>query len=93
MARQIRISRDLVRDAAGQPAVRNQLGTIARRVATRAESLANSEDVSLNTWVEEGDRPEWRPQAVVYGDNAEQEFGSSRTQRRRILGRAAEEER
>lgn len=88
---QIRISRDFVREAAAQPAVRKQLGVIARRVANQAESIAGREGVRLNTWVVEGTRPEWRPQAVVYGDNAEQEWGSSRMQRRRIMGRAAEE--
>ena len=90
MAREIKVSRDLVRQAADQPAVRRQLGEIARRVARRAELLAASEGVEMETWVEEGTRPGWRPQAVVYGDNVEQEFGSARAERRRILGRAAE---
>lgn len=92
MAKKIQISREFVREAAGQPAVRSQLGTIANRVARRAESMAAGEGVDLNTWVEEGDRPGWRPQAVVYGDNVEQEWGSSRSDRFRIMGRAAEQE-
>lgn len=84
------ISRDYVRAAANQPAVREQLAVVARRVKARADSLASAEGVEMNTRVEVGTRPGWRPQAVVYGDNAEQEWGSSRTERRRIMGRAAE---
>lgn len=90
MAKKIEISRDYVRAAANNEAVRRQLGVAARRVKARADSLAGAEGVEMNTWVEEGTRPGWRPQAVVYGDNAEQEWGSSRSDRRRIMGRAAE---
>lgn len=87
----IEISRDFVREAADQPAVREALRRTADRVRRRADGLAASEGVSMNTWVEESTRPGWRPQAVVYGDNSEQEWGSSREDRRRIMGRAAEE--
>ena len=86
----LEISRDYVRAAANNETVRAQLGVVARRVKARADSLAGAEGVEMNTWVEEGTRPGWRPQAVVYGDNAEQEWGSSRSDRRRIMGRAAE---
>ena len=86
MPRKIEISRDFIREAAGQPAVREALRKTADRVRRRADSLAAAEGVQMNTWVEEGTRPGWRPQAVVYGDNAEQEFGSSRQDRRRIMG-------
>lgn len=86
----LEISRDYVRAAANNEAVRAQLGVVARRVKARADALAAAEDVEMETWVEEGTRPGWRPQAVVYGDNVEQEFGSSREARRRIMGRAAE---
>lgn len=89
MAR-LEISREYVREAANQPGVRAQLGVVARRIKARADALAGAEGVEMNTWVEEGTRPGWRPQAVVYGDNVEQEFGSSREDRRRIMGRAAE---
>lgn len=91
MAREVEISRDFIRAAAQQPAVRQSLRQTADRVARRAESLAGAEGIELHTWVEEGTRPGWRPQAIVYGDNAEQEWGSSRQDRRRIMGRAAEE--
>ena len=37
-----------------------------------------------------GTRPGGRQYVNVIGDNVEQEWGSSRTERRRILGRAAE---
>ncbi len=91
MARKIEISRDFVRAAARHEAVTRQLRVIGDRVKTRAESLAAAEDVKMELWIEEGERPGWRPQVVVYGDNPEQEFGSARADRRRILGRAAEE--
>jgi len=86
----VEVSREFIREAAGQPVVRQALRRTAERIARRAEAMAASEDVELETWIEEGTRPEWRPQAVVYGDNFEQEWGSSRHERRRILGRAAE---
>lgn len=88
---EIEVSREYVQKAAQHGVVVKQLGMIARRVKSRADSLAAAEDVEMNTWIEEGQRPGWRPQAVVYGDNPEQEFGSSRADRRRIMGRAAEE--
>lgn len=91
MPRKIEISRDFIREAAGQPIVRQALRQTAERVRRRADSLAASEGVPMNTWIEEGTRPGWRPQAQVYGDNTEQEYGSSRQDRRRIMGRAAEE--
>lgn len=86
----LEISREYVRAAANNEAVRQHLGEVARRVKARADSLASAEGVEMRTWVEEGTRPGWRPQAVVYSDNGEQEWGSSRTERRRIMGRAAE---
>jgi|GEM_PF-2104976 len=91
MSKKIEISRDFVRAAARHEAVTGQLRVIGERVMRRAKNLAASEGVSMEFWLEQGERPAWRPQVVVYGDNVEQEFGSSRTDRRRILGRAAEE--
>lgn len=91
MARKIEISRDFVRAAARHETVTKHLRTIGDRVKSRAESLAASEDVEMEVWVEEGERPGWRPQVVVYADDVEQEFGSARAERRRILGRAGEE--
>lgn len=91
MARKIEISRDFVRAAARHEAVTSQLRVIGDRVKNRAQNIAASEGVEMNVWVEEGERPGWRPQVVVYGDNPEQEFGSARADRRRILGRAGEE--
>ena len=91
MSKKIEISRDFVRAAARHEAVTKQLRVVGDRIAKRAESLAVSENVPMEVWVEQGERPGWRPQVVVYGDNTEQEFGSARADRRRILGRAGEE--
>ena len=91
MARKVEVSRDFVRAAARHEAVTNQLRVIGDRVKNRAQNIAASEEVEMDVWVEQGERPGWRPQVVVYGDNTEQEFGSARADRRRILGRAGEE--
>lgn len=87
---EVNITPEFIASAMRHEAVRQHLGVIARRIQKRAETLASSEGVDMDFWVEEGTRPKGRPQAIVYGDNAEQEWGSSRADRRRILGRAAE---
>lgn len=91
MADDIEITPGFIESAMRQEAVIKQLGVIAQSVKRRADALAGAEDVSMETWIEESVRPKGRPQAVVYGDNAEQEYGSSRSDRFRIMGRAAEE--
>lgn len=89
MAR-VEISREFIEAAMRDESVARQLRVVADRVKRRADLLAASEGVEMELWVEESVRPKGRPQAVVYGDNAEQEYGSAREERRRILGRAAE---
>ena len=88
---EVEISRAFVEAAMRHPGVVEHLGVVARRIKDRADQLAANEGVDLETWVEQNTRPKGRPQAVVYGDNVEQEWGSSRSDRRRILGRAGEE--
>lgn len=90
MSARVEITREYIGEAMRHPGVVAQLRVLADRVAKNAESLAGSEGVEMNTWVEESVRPKGRPQAVVYGDNQEQEWGSSRVDRRRIMGRAGE---
>jgi hypothetical protein len=62
----------------------------ARKVQSRAEGIASSEGVDLSAKVTSGVRPKGRPYARVSSDNVAQEFGNSKTARRRIMGRAAE---
>lgn len=87
----VEVSRELIQKAMQNETVVKHLRVIAERVKARADSLARSEGVEMNTWVKDSVRPGGRPQSQVYGDNTAQEYGDARTQRRRILGRAAEE--
>lgn len=86
----VEVSRELITDAMQSETVRSQLKVIAERVKRQADSIASSEGVNVEFEVKTGVRPGGRPQSQVYGDNVEQEWGSSRTDRRRVLGRAAE---
>ena len=86
----VEISREFIEEAMRHETVTKQLRAVADRVQRRADLLAGAEGVEMHTWVEESVRPGGRPQAQVYGDNEEQEYGTDRTERRRILGRAGE---
>lgn len=87
---EVEITYEFIQKAAQHPGVREQLQVVADRIASRARGLAASEDVTMEVTTKSGLRPKGRPYVNVIGDNAEQEWGSSRTGRRRILGRAAE---
>jgi hypothetical protein len=89
MAR-VEYSRDLILQAMQHPKTRAALASKAAQVRGRAEGLAGSEKVELNTSTSAGTRPKGRPYARVSSPNTAQEWGSSNTARRRILGRAAE---
>lgn len=69
--------------------VRAKLDRVADAVAAAAEGIAASEGVDANIGRESGTRPRGRPYARVTAD-AEQEHGSARTARRRVLGRAVQ---
>lgn len=86
----VNVTGELVRGAWGTAAVREALAAKAREVQARAEQIAASEGVELDAEVVEMTRPRGRPEARVQSANAAQEWGDSRTPRRRILGRAAE---
>lgn len=62
----------------------------ARRdqVKARAAAIMAAEGVAGELTTEEGVRPKGRPYARVTLDNADQEWGTSKTERRRILGRS-----
>ena len=65
--------------------------SIRRGVAEPDEdSMVMEEGVEMDVRTEAGVRPGGRPFVNVVGDNAEQEFGSSRMDRFRLLGRAGE---
>lgn len=89
MGAKVTLSSELILRAMQSETVRAALEEKAYDIANRADGIAANEDVDAETWVETGTRPKGRPFARVYAD-AEQEYGSMRMDRRRILGRAAE---
>lgn len=88
---EMEISAAYIKEAMQQPGVAVQLQVVADRVKARAESLADSEGVKMNVTTVAGIRPGGRPFVNVVSDNPDQEFGTSKTERRRILGRAGEQ--
>lgn len=89
MATRVQISDKTFTDAMQTRKVRAGLKVLAEKKQQRAESLASSEGVELDSRIVEGTRPKGRPYARVQSSNVAQEWGNSRVKRRRILGRAA----
>lgn len=87
---EVEITFEYIQQAANHPGVVKQLQVVADRVKARAESLAAAEGVEMEVTTRAGVRPGGRPFVNVEGDNEDQEFGSSRSGRFRILGRAGE---
>lgn len=77
-------------DAMRSPGVRNALREQAQAIASRARSINSAEGVKASVTTEHGTNARQRPYSRVLSTNAEAEFGTSRTARRRVLGRAAE---
>ena len=90
---EVRISRDLIVKAMTSQLTREALREKARKLASDADRLGRSEGVELNARVVEGTRPGGRPFANVESDNVAQEWGNRDTERRRVLGRIAEQNR
>lgn len=86
---ELEVSRELIQKAMQHQDVQAHLVVVAQRVASRAQSMANSEGVAMKVHVQSGVRPGGRPFANVVGDNAAQEFGDANTPRARILGRSS----
>ena len=86
---ELRITPEFIQAAAQSEGVRKVLAERRDRLARAAEALAASEDVEGEVSTSEGTRPKGRPYARVEFDNVDQEWGTSKTRRRRILGRAA----
>lgn len=87
---EVEISYEFIQKAAQHPDVAKQLQVVANRVKARAEQLAEKDGVDMKVTTEAGTRPGGRPFVNVVGDNPDQEYGSSRSGRFRILGRAGE---
>lgn len=84
------LSYEFVNRAANHPDVVRQLQVVADRIKKRAEGFAAGAGVKMKVGTRTGVRPEGRPFVDVIADNADQEFGTSRIGRLRILGRAGE---
>lgn len=87
---EVELSYEYIQKAANHPDVVKHLQVVANRVKARAEGLAAAEGVEMTLTTRAGVRPGGRPFVNVEGDNPDQEFGTSRTKRFRILGRAGE---
>ena len=90
MAQTIRISRDFLVQAMRSAPVRAGLEAKAEEVKARAEQLAAADGVAMTVTLDSKTRPRGRPAVNVVSDNVDQEFGTAKVARRRILGRAAE---
>ena len=88
----VRISRDLIVKAMQSDPVREALAKKAETLRTRADALGSQEGVEMEARVESGTRPKGRPYSNVVSNNVDQEWGDRYTERRRILGRVAEED-
>lgn len=87
---EVEISYEYIQKAAQHPDVVKQLQVVADRVATRAKSFAADQGLDVEVTTKAGRRPKGRPYVNVIVDDADQEFGTARKPRLRILGRAAE---
>lgn len=82
------ISAELMAMAWNHPDIPKALQAEADRRAARARELAAAEGVEMEVTTVAGVRPKGRAFVNVVSDNVDQEFGSSRSARYRILGRA-----
>ena len=87
---EVEITPEFIQSAMHQPGVAVALQAVADRVARRAEGIAVNEGVEISITTTAGVRPKGRPYVNVVADNVDQEWGSSRSGKYRILGRAAE---
>lgn len=87
--REMRISQETVAEVLGSAQVRSALNAERDRIAKRAQGIAESEQIPGKITAKDGVRPKGRPFARVEFDNADQEWGTARTARSRVLGRAA----
>lgn len=89
---EIEISREYILAAMQHQVVTGQMRAVAERVAARARTLAAADEMDLEIDIGQFIRPGGRPVAnVIAEDAADQEWGTAKTPRRRILGRAAED--
>lgn len=86
-----RLSRDQVNAIMRNRDVRRGLETAGRQLAGRAQAITTASGGSARISLVKGIRPKGRSFVNVQSDSADEEFGTSKTQRRRALGRAVRE--
>lgn len=85
------INAGILQRASQTTVVRDALRARARQIASRAKQLDSTEgEGSATIFVVEGIRPGGRAYANVTSTDVSGEFGTSKTARRRTLGRAAD---
>lgn len=77
--REMRISKEMVADVLQSSGVRQAINAERDKIAQRAKGIASSEKIPGKVTTEDGVRPKGRPYARVLFDNADQEFGTSKT--------------
>ena len=89
MTKSVHLSRNFIVKAMLSEGVRGKLRERAEKLKQQAETIAYQEKVAGEFDIREGIRPQGRPYTSVHFDNVDQEYGTSKTERSRILGRAA----
>lgn len=87
----IELSQKKILKALQSKKVRQSLRSAADQIASKGSSIAAAEDIDGDFTVGEGTRPQGRPYSRVTFSNVDQEHGTSKTRRSRVLGRAGEE--
>lgn len=95
----IRISRELIEEAAADSAVSQAVETVTERIRNRAEKLYASNKRRTRPWSSvykrrgSGASGFSRPSGGVFSNDVAAEFGTNEQKALRILGNAAEQER
>lgn len=90
-ARRMTIDFRAVGDAMRSQGVRRALAQRADRIAAAARSLNAAEQVDARIGREDGTNARGRPYGRITSTAVDAEYGTSKTARRRVLGRAAEQ--
>lgn len=90
-SRRMTVSFEGIGAAMKLPGVRAEIANHAQTLANRARAINQAEGIAANVTTESGTRANGRPYSRVTSTAADAEFGTSRTARRRVLGRAAEQ--
>ncbi|WP_064076698.1 hypothetical protein [Prescottella equi] len=91
MAAPYRLSRKQFEAIMRNPQVQQRLKDVGRGVMSRAQVITNDEGGSAQISLESGIRPGGRAFTNVTSSSAAEEYGNSKTTRRRALGRAVRE--